>query len=227
MDNNILIQSQKNALKLLLMGNCVSQTIPNNEPKIYEIEDVLYPFKKSNHTLIVWAIKTSKCTYAGILIKSGMRKHGLARFVNAVRVSFNELDIIEEKSPGDFIHSYLRLNKSNNGTLVLTPTVVISFVEQARLFLSRLYPYLPTEGKEVSLISYGAAQREAMSHLYWGIKTNSVFRAVNVETAKPRIISCSKARVLSQGERINENYIVIARKKGLKIYFQNIKKAGI
>lgn len=227
MDKNLFIKSQKNALHLLMAGNCVSQFIPDNLPQIYVIEDVLFPFKKRNKTLIVWAIKTSKINYAGILLNSGMREKGCSHFDNAVRVSFCEQEIITQKYPGDFINAFLRLEQTSKGTLVLVPTLNITYSEQAKYILSRLYPYLDVQNSEVFLISYSqVCDFKDLTSFYWGIKEENVFKSVNAKTVKPRILQSKDVTILKHYDRLDENYIVIKRRKGLKIYFLNHKKTG-
>lgn len=216
METNILIESQARATELLLKGNKAAQTIPDNKAQIYVIYDLLSKTQPNNKTLTVWAVKTSKSTYAGILIKSGIKKKGCKKFANAVHISFNDIDIVCQKRRNNYLGAYLRLVEEND-MLRIVKIIRIPFEDAARDVLDSIYP--ETKGQATILLQSRTRKNFSKKMIYWARKDGDVYKGINIRSETQKIITAENVlKIFASGEKIDGNYVYIKGKRGAKIW---------
>ena len=216
METNILIESQARATELLLKGNKAAQAIPDNKARVYVIYDLLSKTQPNNKTLTVWAVKTSKSTYAGVLIKSGMKMKGCKKFANAVHISFNDIDIVCQKRRNNYLGAYLKLIEEN-GTLRIVKTIRVPFEDAAREILDSVYP--ETKGKKTILLQSKAQKNFSKKMIYWARKDGDVYKGLNIRSETQKIITAEDIlKIFASGEKIDGNYVYIKGKRGAKIW---------
>ncbi len=218
MEKNILIEFQKDATELLKRNNKAAQVISENEAQVYVIYDLFTRKPSNKKTFVVWAVKTGKLNYDGILIKSGARHFPGEPFSFAVHVNFTEGDIVSHKKPGDFLSAYLQLTKDAEGNLLIKKTVSLPFASEIESLLTELYP--ETAGLSIVLISSAPNKKTAMlSSYYWAKKHGNVFKAINICSKKNKVFHHSRVFVIAPGRRINSHYVLWKGRRGLKIWF--------
>lgn len=218
METNILIESQEAATRLLLSKNKAARSISENKAQVYVIYDLLSKIQPNNRTLTVWGVKVSDFTYAGVLIKSGIRMKEGQKFVNAVHISFSEIDIVCLKRCNNYLGAYLRLVE-RNGTLHIVRTISIPFEDTAREFLDKLYP--ETTGIPIVLLSTSAPnKKDSKNAIFWARLDGSAYKGVNIRSKNAKVIPTDRVQKLFvSGEKINGNYVYLQGKRGARIWF--------
>lgn len=216
METNILIESQARATELLLKGNKAAQAISDNKAQIYVIYDLLSKTQPNNKMLTVWAVKTSKSTYAGVLIKSGMKEKGCKKFANAVRINFNDIDIVCQKHRNNYLGAYLRLAEENS-MLRIVKIIRIPFENAARDVLDSVYP--ETKGKVTILLQSRTRKNFSKKMIYWARKDGDVYKGINIRSENQKIITAEDIlKIFASGEKIDGRYVYIKGKRGAKIW---------
>ena len=224
MKKNKLIVSQKQAAKILLRGNAAAKAIPDNEPQLYVIEDLLYAYGKSLKTFTVWAVKTGKSSYTGVLIDSGIINDN-GKLVDAVRVVFADMNIVRQVESGEFVTPYIQALHNHFGKMTLAKRIDVSDSVTAQKILCNHLPVL--KGKPVVMIRTDKRiLKRYKCNSFWGIKTSGGYWAVNPYSRTMRLIALQNIlNEMAPGERMDKYYRLIQKGgKNPRLLLWRIKK---
>lgn len=224
MKKNKLIVSQKQAAKILLRGNVAAKAIPDNEPQLYVIEDLLYAYGKSLKTFTVWAVKTGKSSYTGVLIDSGIIDDN-ERLVGAVRVVFADMNIVRQVESGEFVTPYIQALHDHFGKMTLAKRINVSDSVTAQKILCNHLPIL--RGKPAVMIRTNRAIfKKCKCNSFWGIKTSGGYWVVNPYSGTMRLIALQNVlNEMAPGERMDKHYRLIQKGgKNPRLLLWRIKK---
>ena len=211
MNRNKLVASEKEAARLLLEGNTAAQIIPDNEPKLYVVDDVLHVYGLSPKTFTVWAVKTGENSYAGILINSGIVDEN-GKLVGAVRVSFADMNIVKMIEPRQFATPYIQAFADSTGSIILIPRLaVIDSLAAKELLLKKF----PEEAKGKTVVMFRANRtilKRYRCNSFWGIKTRDGYLSVNPYSGALRLITSQNViGEMVPGERVDRHYRLIQK----------------
>lgn len=224
MKKNKLIVSQKQAAKILLTGNSAALNIPNNEPRLYIIEDVLCWHKISTKVYPVWAVKTGKYSYTGALIRSGITDEE-GNWVNAVRVDFYDMNIVKTIQNGDFVTPYIQAEANFYGIIILTTRLMVFSNWDAKTIIKENFP----DAASLPVVMVRATkwiQSRYKCSSFWAVKTpEGDYITVSPYSGKCRFMPAKNIlATMLPGERFDDNYRLVHMKNHKNLMLWRIKK---
>lgn len=192
MKTNLIIGSEDLASRILLSRLPAAQLIPGNGAKMYLVGCHLSDYRGYYHIsrLWVWAVRTGKNSFAGLIFNSGIIPDGGNEITGGVFVTFVEDDILTEEDEDlnkREIHPGVTLRIDDEGRQSLE---YIRYPDNlsAEAALKALYPGLKLKGG-VIMIKIGIPKQ---MKTYWviadGQKIIGVFRPLTAKRLPSRTV---------------------------------------
>lgn len=221
MKSKILIQTEGLATRILMDKNAAAKAIPKNVAKLYVVEDVFDPRSLIRKSTVVWAVKTGKTHYMGILLRSGIKENDKAPISNAVRVEFDDFNIVKELSENDFAENYLQIKCSKKRRqLYLYKTIEVPQEQEAKEILYKKFP--ETQGLPLIMLRtrkfYGPRQ-----NAFWAVWSGYKYKAINPYSGEAIVFTPEGVRnEMVVGERLDGDYRLVKGYYGLRIYLSPV-----